>query len=165
MNSSTPIVSAFGQILLYVIAGIGLVSTMLFLAKLLRPNHPNIEKLSTYESGEAPDGNANVQFNVRFYVIALLFVLFDVELVFLFPWATVFGNTDLNLATNYAWGWFTLAEMFVFVGILALGLAYAWVKGHLDWIKPEPQVPHYQSKVPNNLYDKVNQKYGGKPND
>ncbi len=158
--TTTPITSAFGQILLFAIAGIGLVTTMLYLAKALRPARPNIEKLSTYESGEDPEGNANVQFNTRFYVIALIFVLFDVELVFLFPWATVFGRADLVAQSNGQWGWFALIEMFIFVGILALGLAYTWVKGHLDWIKPEPQVPQYQSNVPDDLYEKLNEKYG-----
>ena len=78
----------FGYILLFIITGIVFVSFILFVARLIRPSRPNLEKLSTYESGEEPDGNANVRFNMRFYVIALIFVLFDVELIFLFPWAT-----------------------------------------------------------------------------
>ena len=149
----------FSYILLFIIAGIAFTALILFVAKLIRPSRPNLEKLSTYESGEEPDGNANVRFNMRFYVIALIFVLFDVELIFLFPWATVFGNQHLIDVTNGMWGWFSITEMFIFVGILVLGLAYAWVKGHLDWVRPEIQKPNYQSKIPASAYDNVNRKY------
>ena len=90
----------FGYILLFIITGIVFVSFILFVARLIRPSRPNLEKLSTYESGEEPDGNANVRFNMRFYIIALIFVLFDVELIFLFPWATVFGNQHLIEITD-----------------------------------------------------------------
>ena len=149
----------FGYILLFIIAAIAFVVVILFIAKLIRPNRPNAEKLTTYESGEEPDGNANVRFNIRFYVIALIFILFDVELIFLFPWATVFGNKRLIAETDGLWGWFSLAEMFIFVGVLVIGLAYAWIKGHLDWVRPEAKITEYQSKVPASLYDKINQKY------
>ena len=151
--------SDFGYILLFIISGIAFVALMLFIAKLIRPNRPNLEKLSTYESGEEPDGNANVRFNMRFYVIALIFVLFDVELIFLFPWATVFGNQHLIELTNGLWGWFSIVEMFVFLGILVLGLAYAWVKGHLDWVRPDVTKSTYQSNVPVTLYENINKKY------
>lgn len=144
----------FSYILLFIISGIAFTVLILFVAKLIRPSRPNLEKLSTYESGEEPDGNANVRFNMRFYVIALIFVLFDVELIFLFPWATVFGNQHLIDVTNGMWGWFSMMEMFIFVGILVLGLAYAWVKGHLDWVRPEIQKPDYQSKIPASAYEK-----------
>ena len=151
--------SDFSYILLFIISGIAFVTLILFIAKLIRPNRPNLEKLSTYESGEEPDGNANVRFNMRFYVIALIFVLFDVELIFLFPWATVFGNQHLIEITDGVWGWFSVVEMFIFIGILVLGLAYAWVKGHLDWVRPEVTKSNYQSNVPGTLYDKINKKY------
>lgn len=149
----------FGYILLFIISAIVFVAVILFLAKLIRPNRPNEEKLTTYESGEEPDGNANVRFNIRFYVIALIFILFDVELIFLFPWATVFGNKRLIAETDGLWGWFSLVEMFVFVGVLLIGLAYAWIKGHLDWVLPEVKTTEYDSKIPTSLYDKINQKY------
>jgi NADH-quinone oxidoreductase subunit A len=149
----------FGIILLFIIAGFILLGIVLGIGSLLRPNRPNPEKNTTYESGEDPVGNANVQFNVRFYVVALIFVLFEVELVFLFPWAVVFGNKDLIAQTDGRWGWFALAEMAVFVGILALGLAYAWAKGYLDWVRPEPKVTIIDTPVPADLYAKVNEKY------
>lgn len=149
----------FGYILLFVIAGLALIGLMLTIARFLRPHRPNEEKLTTYESGEDPLGNANIQFNVRFYVVALVFVLFEVELIFLFPWSVVFGNADLIEQTNGAWGWFAMAEMTVFVLILVVGLAYAWAKGYLEWVRPQPKVPVVDSPVPANLYHKLNEKY------
>jgi NADH-quinone oxidoreductase subunit A len=151
--------SDFGVILLFILAAFAFLSLILFGAKLLRVDRPNVEKNSTYESGEEPIGNANIQFNIRFYVIALVFVLFDVELVFLFPWATVFGRADLIAETGGLWGWFALGEAFLFVGILALGLAYVWVKGYLDWVKPQPKVPTVDTRIPTDLYQQVNKKY------
>lgn len=155
-------VSEFGVILLFIFAAIALIVVMLALAKVIRPHRPNEEKLTTYESGEDPLGNANVQFNVRFYVIAIVFLLFEVELIFLFPWAVVFGQANLIRQTDGLWGWFSLVEMSLFVGILILGLAYAWSKGYLDWVRPRPQLPDVQTKVPSQLYQKINEKYASK---
>ncbi|NIJ53083.1 NADH-quinone oxidoreductase subunit A [Dyadobacter arcticus] len=149
----------FGYILLFIIAGLALLGVVLTVAKFLRPSHPNEEKLTTYESGEDPIGNANIQFNVRFYVVALIFVLFEVELLFLFPCAVVFGNEELISQTNGAWGWYAMAEMTVFIGLLIFGLAYAWGKGYLEWVLPKPQIPEVNSPVPANLYQKVNERY------
>ena len=149
----------FGYILLFISAALILLGVMLTIAKFLRPHKPNEEKLTTYESGEEPLGNANIQFNVRFYVVALIFVLFEVELLFLFPWAVVFGSKELIEQTNGQWGWFAMAEMTVFIGILILGLAYAWAKGYLDWVVPKPQIPEVKSPVPADLYAKVNERY------
>ena len=151
--------SSFGIVLLFIITALLFVTATFGISRWLRPNNPNEEKLTTYESGEEPVGNANIQFNVRFYVVALIFILFDVELVFLFPWATVFGNAELIKETKGLWGWFSLAEMMIFVGILALGLAYVWAKGYLDWVKPEQKTANFISKIPMELYKKVNEKY------
>ncbi len=151
--------SDFGILLLFILAAFAFIAVVLFVARLLRPHRPNVEKNSTYESGEEPVGNANVQFNLRFYVVALVFVLFDVELAFLFPWATVFGQEPLIRETDGLWGWFALTEVFIFVAILALGLAYVWAKGYLDWVKPQPKLPTTNTVVPPNLYERVNQKY------
>ena len=155
-------ISDFGYILLFIISGLVLLGVMLLIAKFLRPDKPNEEKLSTYESGEDPLGNAQIQFNVRFYIVALVFVLFEVELLFLFPWAIVFGNKDLIEQTNGAWGWFAMAEMTVFIGILILGLAYAWAKGYLNWVRPKQQIPEIKSPVPADMYSKVNERYASK---
>ncbi len=151
--------SEFGVILLFIIGAMLFVMVAMTVARLIRPNRPNEEKLTSYECGEEAVGSAWGQFNIRFYVVALIFILFDVELVFLFPWAVVFGQKPLIEATNGLWGWFALAEMFVFVGILVLGLAYAWVKGYLDWVKPEVKPIKFETKVPMHLYEKINEKY------
>lgn len=151
--------SDFGIVLLALIFAALAILLVLGISWLFRPKKPTVEKLMTYESGEDPIGNANIRFNIRFYVIALIFILFDVELVFLFPWATVFGNSDYIQQSNGLWGWFTLAEMFIFILVLALGLAYVWAKGHLEWIKPEIKTPKIKSKIPMNMYENVNKKY------
>jgi len=150
--------SDFGTILLYLIGGSLFIVLGLFTAKLIRPHRPNTEKLATYESGEEPVGNSWIQFNPRFYVIALIFIIFDVELAFIFPWAVVFGRKELIEATNGVWGWFALIEMFIFIGILVLGLAYAWAKGHLDWVRPDPVLPKSRSKIPMDVYQQFNER-------
>src|SRR3546814_15129306 len=105
----------FGKILLIGVAGTLLVLFTLLLGKVLSPNKPTPEKLSTYECGEEAVGNAWIQFNPRFYVIALIFLLFDVELLFIFPWATVFGQPEL-IAADPRWGWFALDRKSVVSG-------------------------------------------------
>jgi len=145
----------FGKIFIFLIIGILLVCGTLFLSKILAPNKPTPLKLTSYECGEEPTGNSWVQFNSRFYVIALIFLLFDVEMVFIFPWTTVFGQKSLlEAAPN--WGWFTLIEMFIFVGILIIGLVYVWKRGDLDWIKPEQKLPHVDVSIPMSVYDRIN---------
>ena len=153
--------SEFGQVLIYII-GTGLfVAITLLVSRLIRPDRPNIEKLTAYESGEEPVGGAWTQFNVRFYIVALIFILFEVEIVFLFPWATVFAKKELMEETNGAWGWIAVIEALIFIVILALGLIYAWARGFLDWIKPDPKITSHQSPVPGRLYDQINQQYAG----
>lgn len=154
-----PEISGYGVILLFLIGGLGFILTTVFASWVLRPSRPNDEKLTTYESGEDPIGSAWGNFNIRFFVIALVFLLFEVELVFLFPWATVFANEELNQATEGLWGKFALVETFVFIAILAVGLLYVWRKGMLDWVKPRPKASGYQSKIPKEAYQQVNEKY------
>lgn len=153
-----PQISAFGMAFLFIIGGVMLVITGLFVASLLRPHRPNYEKLSTYECGEEAVGSPWGQFNIRFYIIALLFVLFEVEIVFLFPWAVVFGQEELIQVSEGKWGWFSLLEIFIFMGILILALAYAWVKGYLDWIKTSEKPTNFKSKIPPQVYEKFNEK-------
>ncbi|TWR31627.1 NADH-quinone oxidoreductase subunit A [Mucilaginibacter pallidiroseus] len=148
-------ISEFGKILIFLIVGAVLVSSLFVVNRLLAPRNPNAEKQSTYECGEDTVGTAWLPFNSRFYVIALVFLLFDVEMVFVFPWATVFGNHQL-LTADARWGWVSLAEMFIFLGILILGLVYVWRKGDLEWIKPGVIVPSAGTRVPQTLYDKLN---------
>jgi len=125
----------------------------------MSPNHPNAEKLSSYECGEEPTGSAWLPFNSRFYVIALVFLLFEVEMVFVFPWATVFGSHEIN-NIDPRWGKLSLIEMFVFLGVLILGLVYVWRKGDLDWIKPKPITPTTDVNIPTSLYDQLNTEQG-----
>lgn len=104
-----------------VAAGLSLV---LFLVALLRgPNRPDNEKLSAYECGFEAFGNARVKFDVRFYLVAILFIIFDLEIAFLFPWAISLGNV----------GVFGFWSMIVFLGFLTVGFVYEWRKGALEW--------------------------------
>src|SRR5262245_30570461 len=118
--------SAFGEILLFIVGGAVFVLVTLVGLKMVRSDRPSPEKLSTYESGEEPITSAWTQFNIRFYVVALIFLLFEVEIVFLFPWSTILANKELVKETDGAWAWFTFIEMTIFILVLALGLAYAW---------------------------------------
>ncbi len=147
--------SAYGAILLMGIIGILLVCVTIFLAKLIAPKKPNPIKESTYECGEETVGTAWVQFNPRFYVIALIFLLFDVELIFIFPWSVVFGNEYL-IAADGRWGWFTMVEMGIFLAILIVGLIYVWRKGDLNWIKPNHVRPAVNVNIPQDAYAQLN---------
>ena len=103
----------------------------LIVAKILRPRNPNYAKMTTYECGELPVGSSWVRFNVRFYLVALFFLIFDVEVIFLYPWAVVFKH----LFPVPGLGALVFWEMVIFLGILTTGLAYIWVKGDLNWVK------------------------------
>lgn len=148
--------SEYGKILLIAIVGIVLVCITILSAKFISPKKPNPEKLSTYECGEEPTGTAWTQINPRFYVIALVFLLFDVELIFVFPWATVFGNADFIMSDS-RWGWFTLIEMAIFLAILIVGLVYVWKRGDIAWIRPTHVKPSVAVSIPAAAYDELNQ--------
>jgi NADH-quinone oxidoreductase subunit A len=120
----------FANVLVFLIFGCLFVGLNLLLSRLIQTRNPHPVKLSTYECGELPVGEGWIQFNIRFYVIALIFLIFDVEVIFLFPWAVVFKDL----------GMFAFVEMMIFVFILLVGLAYVWGKGDLECDKPE-QVP------------------------
>jgi NADH-quinone oxidoreductase subunit A len=109
---------------IFVLVGLALVGVTLQLARLVRPNVPHPDKYTTYESGIDPIGRGWAQTNVRYYIFALLFVIFDVEAVFLFPWAIVFER----LGTQ------AFIEMLVFIAILAFALLYAIRKKMLEWL-------------------------------
>ncbi len=99
----------------------------LALTHILGPKRPNRVKLSVYESGVQPVGDARQRFTIRFDLVAMLFIIFDIEVVFLYPWAVVFKKFSETS------GLFILIEMLVFIGILLLGYIYAWKKGGLTW--------------------------------
>ena len=115
--------ATYVPVLAVLVVGVALVASMLLANRLLRPTRSTPDKLLTYECGVDPVGSGWAQMHVRYYVFAYLYVVFAVDAVFLFPWATVFEG----------FGWVTAGEMGVFVGILAIGLAYAWRKGVLTW--------------------------------
>ena len=123
----------FANVLVFVLLAFVLCGFMLGLGILLRPSNPSSGKLSTYECGEPPSGPAWINFNIRFYLIALVFVIFDVELAFVYPVSAVFRDWIAR-----GQGAFALAEIALFVGILAVGLVYVWVKGDLEWLKRLP---------------------------
>jgi NADH-quinone oxidoreductase subunit A len=110
-------------LLAIVVIGTGMVATMLIGNTMLRPTHPTRQKALTYECGVDPVGTGWAQMHVRYYIFAYLYVIFAVDAVFLFPWAAVYAGL----------GWVTAGEMAVFIGVLAVGLAYAWRKGVLSW--------------------------------
>ena len=114
---------SYGVVLAVVIAGALLVAVAFLAARLIAPSHPVREKLLTYECGIDPVGDGWSQSQIRYYVYGFLFVIFDVESVFLFPWAKVFQSL----------GYTAVVEMTIFIAILAVGLLYAWRKGVLKW--------------------------------
>jgi len=146
--------SEFGTLLIFILGAIAFAVVGLTGSKLLRPNKPNFEKLTTYESGEDTVGTAWGQFSIKFYIVALVFLLFEVEIIYLFPWAIIFGDKTLIETTNWSWAWFAIAEMFIFIFVLALGLAYVWRKGYLDWVRPAQVKTDYESKIPESAYEK-----------
>ncbi len=121
----------YASVAVMFLLGLGLCGIMLGLGALLRPSNPHPGKLSTYECGEPPSGPAWINFNIRFYVIALVFVIFDVELAFIYPVAAVFRDWVVTRGRGCS----RSTELVIFVGILAVGLVYVWRKGDLQWLK------------------------------
>jgi NADH-quinone oxidoreductase subunit A len=156
-----------GHFLTFGLLAIGFLMVPLIVGRFLRPNLPTPEKDAIYECGEPAIGSSYIQFDLRFYVVALLFIIFDVEIAFFFPWASVYGSamqladsriseaarSDLSarllsidptamtpeyVVTSDAaikLGWFGLADILVFFGVLLVGFAYVWKRGDLDWIR------------------------------
>jgi NADH:ubiquinone oxidoreductase subunit 3 (subunit A) len=114
-------------VLAFLVVAAAFVTVNLLVWKLIRPARHSEEKLTTYECGENPTGNAWIQFNIRFYVFALIFIVFDVEAVFLLPWAVVFREI----------GPLAFVEGLIFIAVLVVALAYVWKKGDLEWVRAE----------------------------
>ncbi len=119
--------AAYSSVLAFLLVGIAFLAINLVLWWFIRPSRFSEEKLTTYECGENPTGSAWIQFNIRFYVFALIFIVFDVEAVFLLPWAVVFRELGL----------LAFVEGLVFIAILVVALAYVWRKGDLEWVRAE----------------------------
>ena len=149
-----------GHFLIFTVITVVFLALPLTLGKLLRPKLPTPEKDAIYECGEPTIGSSYVQFDLRFYVVALLFIIFDVEVAFFFPWATVFGNAtqlaDPNLTDGArmaiserlagegaaigaeaarSLALVALVDILVFFGVLLVGFAYVWKRGDLDWVR------------------------------
>ena len=110
-------------VLLFIVVGAGVGLAPMVLGKLLGPSRPDPEKLSPYECGFEAFEDARMKFDVRYYLVAILFILFDLEIAFLFPWAVAFKGL----------GWFGFWSMMVFLGVLTVGFIYEWKKGALEW--------------------------------
>ena len=116
-------------VLVFVVVGIVVGFTPMLVGWILGPHRPNAEKLSAYECGFESFEDARMPFDVRYYLIAIIFILFDLEIAFLFPWATIFKEIVAVPEIKM----FGFIEMLVFIGILLVGYVYAWAKGALDW--------------------------------
>jgi NADH:ubiquinone oxidoreductase subunit 3 (subunit A) len=124
---SSDFLTSHSAILAFILVAVAFLTVNLLIWKVLRPSRFSEEKLTTYECGENPTGSAWIQFNIRFYVFALIFIVFDVEAAFLLPWGVVFKEL----------GPLAFVEGLVFIFILAVGLAYVWRKGDLEWVRAE----------------------------
>jgi len=123
----------YAYILIFLIAGGLFVFVTLLISRLIAPARPDPMKQITYECGEKPIGISWIQFNIRFYIIALAFIIFDVETILLLPPVVSYIKAMAHLPRN-----FVFFEILSFVSILLFGLAYLWVKGDLEWIKQVP---------------------------
>lgn len=122
----------YSPVLILTIFALVLIALPLVIQYLISPrNNKGGDKLIPYECGEIPEGSAWAKFNIRFYIIALIFIIFEVEVVFMFPWALVYKD----------FGLLGFMEMLLFVSILLVGFFYVWKKGDLDWVKMEIRNP------------------------
>jgi NADH-quinone oxidoreductase subunit A len=117
------LLETYVPVLIFVLIVLGLLGALVTLSFVLGPSKPHRTKLAPYESGIIPDTPAQRRLTVRFYLTAMLFIIFDVEAIFFYPWAVLMRQL----------GWFGMIEMLVFMGILFIALAYIWRKGGLDW--------------------------------
>ena len=115
--------NAYVPIALFLLVAAGVGVALMVLGRLLGPRRPGGEKLSPYECGFAAFEDAHIQFDVRYYLIAIMFIAFDLEIAFVFPWAVIFRDL----------GFIGLVEMGIFLGLLLLGFVYVWKKGALEW--------------------------------
>lgn len=124
----TPQISDYIPLIIILIVAVGLASVLVGLSWILGPKKPSAAKLAPYECGVTPVGSARERFPVKFYLIAMLFIVFDIETVFLYPWAVAFTRWN-----SHALQVFSLLEMIVFIIILFVGYIYVWQKGAFEW--------------------------------
>lgn len=118
------IIEGYGIIGAFILFAIAFVATLLIISYVIQPKCPGKNKESTYECGMIPKGDARIQFDSKYYLYAIMFVIFDVEAIFLFPWAVAYSKLNYTVLA---------IEAFIFVLILVVGLVYAWKKGILKW--------------------------------
>jgi len=119
----------YANVLVFLGLGLFLCAFMMGLGSLLRPSNPERAKLTTYECGEEVRGDSWIHFNIRFYLVALIFLIFDIEVAFIYPVVAVFKQWVAD-----GRGLFALTEMFIFIAVLVAGLVYVWRKGDLQWV-------------------------------
>lgn len=143
--------------LFFIVGSLVFISITFGVWRLLRPHRPDANKLTAYECGEEPVGSAHGLFNSRFYIVALVFLLFEAELLFLFPWAVAAFRPQAAAST--AWATFVSIEIFLFIFILAVGLGYVWRKGYFNWGKMNySQTPIQNSPIPRSVYEAFNKR-------
>jgi NADH-quinone oxidoreductase subunit A len=120
---------SYFPVLVFILIGVAFGFAPVIAGLVVGPHRPDSEKLSPYECGFEAFEDARMKFDVRYYLIAILFILFDLEVAFLLPWATIFREIVATESVK----WFGFIEMLVFIAILVVGFVYAWVKGALDW--------------------------------
>ena len=120
---------------IFALVAVAFVAITLGIGSLLRPKHPYANKLSPYECGEEPIGEGQVRFHIRYYIFALVFLVFDVEIIFLYPWAVSFApqTNDLGRVATSGLGLFALVEMLLFIVTVLVAYAYVWRRKGLDW--------------------------------
>ncbi len=133
MNDPTAVLGQYLPVLMMFGVAMGLGTVIVVLGAWLGPKRPNPVKLEPFECGIEAIGPANVRFSVKFYMMALLFLLFDVEFIFLVLWAIVFRSGSFSATEAISFQWFAFIEMSIFLSILVTGLIYAWRKGALNW--------------------------------
>src|SRR5712671_4820363 len=122
---------AYAPLLLHLLLAIGLAGALTAVSVLIGWRRPNRAKLQAYECGMVPTGDAREPFSVKFYLVAMVFILFDVEAIFLYPWAYIFRDMAMKPETR----WYGFGEMMLYIAILLVGYLYLWKKGALDWHK------------------------------
>ena len=127
--SAQTMLENYFPVLVFILVGLAFGCAPILLGWLVAPNRPDSEKLSPFECGFEAFEDARMKFDVRFYLIAIIFILFDLEIAFLFPWATIFKEIVATESVKL----FGFIEMMIFITILVVGYIYAWAKGALDW--------------------------------
>jgi NADH-quinone oxidoreductase subunit A len=135
----------FGAVIAFAVVAIGFAGIALTAGRFLRPNFPGADKASIYECGERPIGTAWMNFNPRFYLIALVFVIFEVDIALTFPVVAVFKEW---VTASPRTGVIALVELLLFTGILVVGLAWVWVHGDLEWMKKLAQLDDRPAERP-----------------